>query len=108
MLLSMSYLHMKDIYVIHLGRQMRLLFILTQSGGRWTALVDFSPSLRVTQGLTSSVSRGSIAPPLVISHVLPLLMFSVLQFSNSHWSEKSPFQMYLYVLVIICNIDEFY
>lgn len=46
--------------------------------------------------------------PLVISHVLPLLMFSVLQFSNSHWSEKSPFQMYLYVLVIICNIDKFY
>lgn len=43
MLLSMSYLHMKDIYVIHLGRQMRLLFILTQSGGRWTELVDFRP-----------------------------------------------------------------
>lgn len=68
MLLSMSYLHMKDIYVIHLGRQMRLLFILTQSEGRWTALVDFSPSLRVTQGLTSPVSRGSTAPPL-LSHM---------------------------------------
>lgn len=38
----MSYLHMKDIYVIHVGKQVRLLFILAQSGWRWTELVDFS------------------------------------------------------------------
>lgn len=97
MLLSMSYLHMKDIYVIRVGRQMRLLFILTQSGGRWTELLDFSP-------LPSLIP----APHLAISHMLPLLIFSVLQFLNSHWSEKTPFQMYLYVLVIIYNMDGFY
>lgn len=39
----MSYLHMKGIYVIYVGRQMRLLFILTQSWGRWTELLYFSP-----------------------------------------------------------------
>lgn len=70
----MSSLHIKDIYVIHVGRQMRLLFILTQSGEDGLSCWISVPSLRVTEGFTLP------APHLVISHMLPLLIFSVCNF----------------------------